>query len=197
MHALEILRNGNALVVAGTADALMLRVDVSVAIEGDGLGSLDVGGMKALDGERRSHLSWLELLPLVAEDEIDIRLVETASSSAPMSEQANDSEEFIAGQEQFEKLKETDPPAPRPMAPDHPDASIALSINGAAPVIATLEGGRHFISLGILWTQWHPERCRVSLRSSSVKEALDRTGGVEWFLGNIAVGDCCKVKVAA
>ena len=196
MHALEVQCNGVTLAVAGARNALMFSADISSMIEEEAA-TIDIRGMIDLGNERKSHVSWLELAPLRIGDLLSFRFFESEFVTAPLKEVATDSEEHIAGQAEYEELLKSNPMVPRQVDIKQPNASLQLSIVGSEQVTATLESGREFISFHVLWDQWRPARCRLSLSSFSQQEALARTGGKEWFQGALKVGEQCAVKVGA
>jgi hypothetical protein len=196
MHALEIQRNGVTLAVVGARNALMFSADINSTIDEEAA-TIDIRGMIDLGNERKSHVSWLELAPLRIGDLLSFRFFESEVVTAPLKEVATDSEEHIAGQAEYQELLKSSPMVPRQLDLRQPNAALELSIAGSEQVTATLEGGREFISFRVLWNQWRPERCRLSLSSFSQQEALARTGGKEWFQGALKAGEQCAVKVGA
>jgi len=196
MHALEVQRNGETLAVVGASNALMFAAHVNAAIEEAGA-TLDLRGMLDLGDERTSHVSWLQLSQLQRGDLLNFRFFESEVVSSPRDEVATDSEEHIAEQAEFEEELKSNPPAPRYIEARQPDVTLLLNISGNEPITATLESGRQFIAFRVLWNQWSPERCRLSLSSFSQQEGLARTGGKDWFQGTLEVGDQCAVKIGA
>jgi hypothetical protein len=196
MHALEVQRNGVTLAVVGASNALMFSADISATVEEEAA-TIDVRGMLDLGSERRSHVSWLALEPLRIGDLLSFRFFESETVTVPVEEVATDSEEHLTGQAEYEELLRSNPMVPRQLDINQPNATLQLRVAGDRQVIATLEAGREFIAFRILWNQWRPERCRLSLSSFSQQEALDRTGSREWFQGTLRVGEQCAVKVGA
>lgn len=75
-----------------------------------------------------------------------------------------------------------------------PDATLEVVV-GDAPVVATFEGGRELMTMRASWMRRRPERCRLSLRTVSVKEALSRQGGMDWLTASAAIGEAVIVRV--
>ena len=196
MYALEVQRNGTTLAVVGGEHALMFSADVSAMIEEEAA-TIDIRGMNDLGSDRKSHTSWLQLAPLSNGDLLAFRFIETAAATAPAKEVATDSEEYLADQAHYKEQLQSNSPTPRELKIKQPNATFELQLTGTECITATLESGREFLSFRVLWNQWHPEHCRVSLSSFSQQEGLARTGGKQWFQGVLRVGEQCVVKVGA
>ncbi len=196
MHAVEVQYNGDTICTVGAANALMVSADVSMFVEGPEAATLHVSGMNDLGDDRTSHTGWIDELDMSNGDRLVFRFVDVPVASPPKREVASDSEEYLTEQQWYQQQLRDNPMKPKRLKRDFPNASLQLSFPGAAPVVATLEGDREFISLKILWDKWRPERCRVSLSSFSQQEALSRTGRNEWFQGNLKVGEECIVKIS-
>lgn len=197
MHAVEVQYNGDTMCTVGAANALMVSADVGMFIEGPEAATLHVSGMNDLGDDRTSHTDWIDELDMSNGDRLVFRFVDVPAVSPPKREMASDSDEHLTEQQLYQQHLRDNPMKPRQLKRDFPDASLQLSVAGAVPVVATLEGDREFISLKILWDKWRPERCRVSLSSFSQQEALSRTGRKEWFQGYLNVGEECVVKIGS
>jgi len=196
MYALEIQRNGITLAVVGASNALMFSADISATIEEEGA-TIDVRGMLDLGSERKSHVTWLALEPLRIGDLLNFRFFESDIANAPVEEMATDSEEHINRQAEYEALLKSNPMVPGKLDIKQPNATLQLRAADGPEIIATLESGREFIAFRVLWNQWRPECCRLSLRSFSQQEALARSGSSEWFQGTLKVGEQCAVRIGA
>ncbi len=197
MHAVEVQYNGTTVCTAGAANALMVSADVSMFIEGPEAAILRVAGMNDLGDDRTSHTEWIDELSMSDGDRLVFRFVDVLAVSPPKQEVANDSDEHLTGQQLYQQQLRDNPMTPRQLKRDFPNASLQLALPGAAPVVATLEGDREFISLKMLWDKWSPDRCRVSLSSFSQQEAFSRTGRKEWFQGFLKVGEECVVTIGS
>jgi hypothetical protein len=98
MRAIEILRNGSMLCVAGTENASLLTVHVVLFIEEPRVGTLRVSGINELENERTSHTYWLEDEALAEDDKLTIRVTDSDYATPPTTETATDSEQYIAEQ---------------------------------------------------------------------------------------------------
>jgi hypothetical protein len=196
MYALELQRNGQPLVVAGVEDAALLSFAIHVDINGEHPATLDMRGMRELGNERQAHLEWIQQFPLVLGDEIGVMLLEVEEATPPTEEFAADSDEYIAGQAAYEAQLASGPPEAPSLERKQPDASLEVLVSDA-PVVATFESGREMLTMRVDWNRWRPERCRLSLRSFSVKEGLARAEGKNWLTETAAKGQAVIVRVGA
>lgn len=196
MQALEVLCNGQRLALAGTVDAVLLSFSMHVSIDGEHPATLEMRGMRDLGNDRQAHLAWIQEFPLDEGDEIRVRLLEVEEATLPAEDIASDSDEHIAAQAAYEAQLATGLPVPRALKRKQPHASLGVVVDGA-PVVATFESGRELLTLRIDWNRWHPDRCRLSLRSISVKEGLAREGGKNWLTAFVARDQMVLVRVGA
>lgn len=196
MQALEVLRNGHPLVVAGTEDAVLLSFSVHVSIDGEHPATLDMRGMRDLGNDRQAHLEWIQEFPLDVGDEIAVTLLEVEVVTPPVQDIASDSDGHIAAQAAYEAQLASGLPIPRTLERKQSDASLEVVV-GDAPVVGNFEGGRELLTLRVDWNRWRPERCRLSLRSFSVKEGLAREEGKNWLTASAATDQVVHVRVGA
>ncbi|RST46996.1 hypothetical protein [Variovorax sp. MHTC-1] len=196
MQALEVLRNGQPLVVAGAGDAVLLSFSMHVSIDGEHPATLDMRGMRDLGNDRQAHLEWIQEFPLDVGDEIIVTLLEVEEATPPAEDIASDSDEHIAAQAAYEVQLASGLPVPRDLERKQPDASLEVVV-GDAPVVATFEGGRELLTMRVDWNRWRPERCRLSLRSFSVEEGLAREEGKNWLSASAARDQAVLVRVGA
>ncbi|MDM0031964.1 hypothetical protein QTI33_07360 [Variovorax sp. J22P271] len=196
MQALEVLRNGQTLVVAGAEDAVLLSFSMHVSIDGEHPATLEMRGMRDLGNDRQAHLEWIQEFPLDLGDEIAVTLLEVEEVTPPAQDIASDSDGYIAEKAAYEAQLASGLPVPRTLKRKQPDASLEVVV-GDAPVVANLEGGRELLTLRVDWNRWRPERCRLSLRSFSVKEGLAREGGKNWLTASAARDQVVLVRVGA
>lgn len=114
--------------------------------------------------------------PLDVSDEISVTLLEVEEVTPPAADIASDADEHIAAQAAYKVQLEFGLPIPRDLKRKQPDALLEVVV-GDTPVVATFEGGRELLTMRVDWNRWRPERCRLSLRSFSVKEGLAREEG--------------------
>ena len=80
MRALEVLRDGSVLCIAGTEEASLLSLHVNLFIEEPNQGTLGVSGMNELEGQRSSHTYWLEEEILAPGESLNIRFTDSESA---------------------------------------------------------------------------------------------------------------------
>lgn len=194
MYALIIKLNEETLATIGASNAIFFNSHIHISI--DELGAaLDLRGMLDLGSERTSHVNWLNPLQLQSGDLLCFHFVDSDVVTPPIEERATDSEEYISDQAAFEEEVRLNSPSIRNLKQVQPNANIQLTVLKNEPIIATLESGREFIAFHIVWDQFNPERCYVSLSSFSQKEADSRSGGKDWFRGKLLVGEQCTIKL--
>jgi hypothetical protein len=197
MRAIEILRNGSMLCVAGTASASLLSVHVNLFIEEPHFGTLRVSGMNELENERSSHTYWLEDESLGENDRLTIRFTESDHVTPPGTETATDSEQYIAEQKWYEGEVKQGIFEPREVQRTWPNGWLSLATPGSGSVVATFEGEREFITFSLSWNQWRKDVCRFSLSSFSQSEAVARAGSKQWFEGKLKLEECCEVRLGS
>lgn len=195
MQALEVLRNGQPLVIAGAPNALLISMHLNILANGVDAATLHVSGMRDLGSDRQSHMQWLEELALANGDEIRVALINVDQATSPAEDVAADSEEHVAAQACYRAELASNPHRPSRLERLRPDASLELVVGERAPIVAGFEGDRELLSLGVTWNSWHPERLRASLTSSSCAEAIARQGGKDWFKGHVGPGNVLLVRV--
>lgn len=184
MQALEVIHNGRLLLLAGAPDALLVSLQVSILVDA---ATLHVSGMRDLGNDRQSHTRWLEAFGLEEGDELRLKLVSVEEATPPVEDVAADSDEHLAGQAAYEAQFAANPPKVSKPERKRPNARLELVVDEEAPIVADLSQERDLLMLGVTWNNWHPERWRLSLTSSSFEEAIERRGGRDWFKGHVAV----------
>jgi hypothetical protein len=194
-RALKISKAGGETWIAGARNAIMVSVDISVSIEGDCPGMIHVSGMNDLDGDRQSHTSWLECVAVESTAEFTIQFLETDTFTPPAKEVATDSEEHLKEIADFNEMVAKDPPRPRIMENNFPDSGITATLPNGEVIEARFESGRQFMAFRFHWNKFRPDRCRVSLSSNSMTEAMNRIDGRQWCQMNLALGESVHVRV--
>ncbi|SDE97361.1 hypothetical protein SAMN05444679_1485 [Variovorax sp. CF079] len=195
MQALEVLRNGQTVVMAGASDALMISLHLTILVDGEYPATLHIGGMRDLGNDRQSHVQWIEDLALADGDELRIRLLSVPEASTPVEDVPADSEEHLAAQAQYERELASNPPQPRKLERRRPNASLELTVGVGQPIVANFGVDGELLMLGGTWNNWHPERWRLSLSSCSCEQALARQGGKDRFNGRVARNEVVIVRV--
>jgi hypothetical protein len=83
------------LAVAGSDAAVLLSGGISLSIHERG-GTLDVSGMEDLGNDVSSHLSWVEMIDLLAGDRVTVKFVEAATATPPSEARRTDSPKYAA-----------------------------------------------------------------------------------------------------
>lgn len=72
-----------------------------------------------------------------------------------------------------------------------------FSMNERPPTVFTPEGGRQHLSFGLLWNNRYPERIRVSLHCSSLREIVARQGGLDFITEYVPTGSHFELHIGA
>ena len=72
-----------------------------------------------------------------------------------------------------------------------------FAMNDRPPVVFTPEGGRQHLSFGLLWNNRHPERIRISLHCSSLREIVARQGGLDFITEYVPLGSHFQLHIGA
>jgi hypothetical protein len=78
-----------------------------------------------------------------------------------------------------------------------PDLVWFVSKNSSAKSPYRPGPGRQQMSLGLLWSNYRPERMRIALTSTSLREVLAREGGLEHVSEYVPVGTRVELEVGA
>ena len=71
----------------------------------------------------------------------------------------------------------------------------AFSLNGGSQMQVRPDPTRQHLSLHLLWNDHHPDRLRVNLSKTSVREIAGRAGGEEVFVDYVPVGSRIEVTI--
>jgi hypothetical protein len=72
-----------------------------------------------------------------------------------------------------------------------------FSMNHGAPAVFRPYDGRQHLSFGLLWNNRHPERIRVSLSSTSLREIVARRGGQDYVAEYVPLGSHFELQIGA
>lgn len=70
-----------------------------------------------------------------------------------------------------------------------------FSRDDGSPIQARPDPSRQHLSVHLLWNEQRPERLRVNLSKSSLREIASRTGGEELFLEYVPIGTRLEITV--
>jgi hypothetical protein len=191
MRAIEIQRNGSVICTAGFPGAILLSLQLDGNCETAGAG-LSVHGMAKLGDGHNLHLWWFNHLRIADGDEVTFALVEAANLTTPSEEQATNSPEYIAEQQEYEERASL-PMVLRELGRSNAGLIFDVRINNAL-FKASLDRSRELLSASLTWSDYGDERCRFRIGSISIAEAMGRTGGKEWLTESIKLGDKICVK---
>jgi hypothetical protein len=71
----------------------------------------------------------------------------------------------------------------------------ALSINQAVAISVAPDTTRQHVGLHVLWNEERPQRLRVNLSKSSLREIVRRSDGEELFLEYVPLGSSIETTV--
>jgi hypothetical protein len=72
-----------------------------------------------------------------------------------------------------------------------------FSMNDQPPRVFEPQGGRQHLSFGLLWNNRHPERIRISLHCSSLREIVARQGGLDFITEYVPLGSRFELHIGA
>jgi len=72
-----------------------------------------------------------------------------------------------------------------------------FSMNQVAETLVRPEQGRQHLSFGLLWNNHRPDQIRVSLRSTSLREVVARSGGREYVADYVPLGSHFELAIGA
>ena len=197
MPALRVTKNDKHLCTVGSHGLFMMSVGVWGDLWSHEAAHLDVtGGTEEPDG-KSEFLIWEMLHRLQIGDRLRF--------------------DFEPGDESS-RAPETSPSQPKPSSPipdgtwppsdkemaeweARPLLNKALawgfSMNGLQASVVKPEGGRQHMSFGLLWNNRHPERIRVSLHCTSLREIVARQGGHDFITKYVPLGSHFELQIGA
>jgi hypothetical protein len=197
MPVLRVLKNGTHLCTVGSDDVWMFSASVWGALWGPEASSLDIsGGGKRKDNGESDFLIWEMPHELVKGDRIAF-FFNDGSESTPKGKLFDPS----AVEPEQPKIDISIPPTDedvvklesRPSL--NADLTWSVTINQAPATLVAPDSIRQHVGLHALWNEDRPQRLRVKLSRSSLREIVGRTGGEELFLEYIPLGSSFEVAV--
>jgi len=70
-------------------------------------------------------------------------------------------------------------------------------LNGASPICVSPDSVRQHLGVHLLWNEERPERLRVNLSRSSIREICGRAGGEELLVQYVTSGSHVQVSIGA
>jgi|SRR5882672_1363122 len=198
MPVLRVTKNDKQLCVVGSDDVWSFSASVSGDIWGPESSALTVtGSAPSPDGGAGEFLVWELSHELRPSDRVGFSFEEGSTSTPikkdnevfdvpPGSEEKIDFSAPIA-EDELEKLES------RPTL--NTSCRWKFSIVGRDSLSLAPDQARQHISLHLLWNDRRPERLRVNLSKSSLREISSRSGGEEVFLEYVQLGSQFEVAV--
>lgn len=198
MPVLRVMKNGKHLCTVGSDDVWMFSASVWGELWGPEVSFLDVsGGGKHRDNCENDFLIWEMPHELVKGDRIAF-FFEDGSESSPKGKLFDPS----ALETEQPKIDISIPPTDKDIVklesrPSlNADLTWSFKINQGPDTLVAPDNVRQHVSLHVLWNEERPQRLRVNLSRSSLREIVGRTGGEELFLEYIPLGSSFEVAVA-
>lgn len=200
MPTLRIAKNGQHLCTVGSAGIWMFSVHAWADIWSEPATHLGItGGALHPDG-KNDFLIWEMDHKLVKGDHVVFEFGE--------GEEASRKPEVFDDEKAREEVQKETPKWELPLSAESiaemesrpvlsPDIVWYLS-KDATPKSAYRPGpGRQQLSLGLLWNNHRPERMRVSLSSTSLKEVIAREGGQDHVTEYVPIGTRIEFEIGA
>lgn len=197
MPILRVTKNGIPLCTVGSDDVWMFSASVWGELWGPEVSFLDVsGGSKRRENGESDFLIWEMPHELVKGDRIEF-FFDEGSFSSPKGQLFDPSAEtpeppkmdisFPPTAEDIVKL-ESRPPL-------NEGLTWQFIINQAPAITVAPNNVRQHVGLHVLWNEDQPQRLRVNLSKSSLREIVGRTDGEELFLQYVPVGSSFAIAV--
>ncbi|WP_124589804.1 hypothetical protein [Burkholderia cepacia] len=196
MPALEIIVDGNTVVMVSTDELSMLTTRVGGTLIDEAISSLDVsGGTYPLNGPS-TYLTWIAGTPLQAGQQVRVIFHQHGQSSQPgktidelyPDEPAVTQTDFTPTAEMFQKL--------RAIPKIREEVTLHLKSSSGESFVGKTTADDHSYALSILWDFTHPERARASLHSHSL-DNLEAKGPLTYlFNANMTYGDFVEFRIA-
>jgi hypothetical protein len=199
MPSLRVFKNGEHLCTVGSADAWMFSASVWADAFAPEASSLDVtGSTLAADGGHGEFLIWECPHQLAFGDAIDLSF-DADDKSNPLGKVfVPDAEEMLEPAFDW-----SDPPTEAQIRAlelrrlRNVNAKWSVVVNQTRRFELQPDPTRQHISLHVLWNNHCPDRLRLSISRSSIREIATRAGGEEVLLEYLSIGSSVSVTVGA
>lgn len=200
MPTLRIVKNGQHLCTVGSAGIWMFTVQAWADIWSEPATHLDITGGTLHDDGKNDFLIWEMDHKLVKGDHLVFEFGE--------GEEASRQPEVFDNEKAKEEVRKESPKWEWPLSAEAiaemesrpitcADLVWYLSKN-SEPKAAYRPGvGRQQMSLGLLWNSHRPERMRVALSSTSLREVLAREGGQDHVTEYVPIGTRVELEIGA
>lgn len=197
MPVLRVIKNGIPLCTVGSDDVWMFSASVWGELWGPEVSFLDVsGGGKRRENGESDFIIWEMPHELVKGDRVAF-FFENGSESSPKGKLFDPS----TVEPEQPKIDISIPPTDedvtelesRPSL--NADLTWSFAINQTPVTSVAPDDERQHVSLHVLWNEERPERLRVNLSKSSLREIVGRNGGEELFLEYVPLGSSFEIVV--
>ena len=200
MPQLRVLKNGQPFCVVGSEDVWMFTASVWADVWGPEISTLDIsGGSKRRADGSHDFLIWAMPHELKRGDSIDIYFEPGTESNPkgskfkPVPETSNEGgARFHSWPPSESELLEWEA---RP--PANSTLSWGFSLNDSPPMCVAPDVTRQHVSLHLLWNEERPERLRVNVSKSSIREICNRLDGEELLLQHVPISSRIQVTIGA
>ena len=182
MPSLRVLKNGDVLCVAGSADAWTFTAAVYADIWGPERSTLTVTGSGRSDGGTRDFLVWQLGYELKTGDRLEFSFVADEASSPRDNSLIDEPSEDEATQDFFAPIPEDELQALEGRTIENAACQWQVKFEGREAVCVAPDSQRQHCSLHMTWVGHRIDQLRVSLSKSSLREISSRSGGEELFL---------------
>jgi len=197
MPVLRVMKNGKHLCTVGSDDVWSFTASLWGEIWGPEVSSLDVsGGSKCNRNEESDFLIWEMPHELTRLDRITFYF-EEGSESLPKGKKFDPD----AYPPEEPKIEMSFPPTDEDLTKleSRPALNAGLSwsfsANGAQSIEVAPDIARQYVHLHLLWDENRPDRLRVNLSKTSLREIASRSGGEEIFLEYLLLGGTIEIAV--
>jgi len=196
MPALEIIVDGDTVMMVSTDNLSMLTARVSGMLIHEAIASLNVAGGNYSQSGSSTYLTWIADTSLQAGQQIRVLFHQDGQSShagKTIDELYPDEPhlaqtDFTPTAQMFQTL--------RAMAKVREKFIIDLSASSGASFHGETTAGEDSFALSILWDSMHPEQARVSLHSNSL-DNLEARGPLTYlFKADLSFGGFVDITVA-
>jgi hypothetical protein len=194
MPGLAVTVNGKEVATVSTEGSNLLTVRVAGDLVSEEFACLDVSGGLCGRGAGGQHLTWVNLIPLSAGDEIAVAFLEHATTSHPgktIDELFPEHEQPMGPWEPMEKMFEDLAKAPRVRE----RFNFVLTPSNGEPIRAATVPEDHCFGFSVSWVSQRPDRARVSLSSTSLQDIANQAGGTDHAQFKLKPGEGVTLRV--
>ena len=198
MPMVRIVKNDDHLCTVGSNGLFMISVGVSGDLWSEEASHLNVTGGTEHEGGKTDFLIWEFDHRLHRGDDLHFSFQEGDVSS-------REPELFQAATEREGSHEPTPiwPPSQEEIAAweakplENADLAWHFALNDGPARVFRPEGGRQHLSFGLLWNNRRPERIRLSLHSTSLRDIVARTGRLDYVTEYVPIGSRFCLQIGA